>query len=216
MTPSGQSLLALRQRSLSAWSQLLGHFRAALREQGFSRRASYRLCSAWFAEDARRPRDEPLRREIDLGSGAFSVSPELAQSLQGEQHERTTKEPEPPDGDSPGASLVAGTSFYRFSAEANAEWFFQVLSAIQSLSDGASRLIARLEIGAESDTPVDRSWLRNAVEECLEEAGRQWRHDTWINSDTASGRPRDVTRTSRSVAVDPAPGSCGFSRWLCT
>jgi hypothetical protein len=64
MTDSPRQLLALQHQTLSAWSQLLGHFRAALREQGFSRKESYGFCAAWFAAELRRPRDELLERVI--------------------------------------------------------------------------------------------------------------------------------------------------------
>jgi len=45
------------------------------------------------------------------------------------------------------------------------------LPAIQNLADRSTRLVAKLEVEAAGSEPFERSWLRNAVEEQLDEAG---------------------------------------------
>lgn len=121
--------------------------------------------------------------EIDLGAGAFILSPDLANALRGVEAPEPPGEPkeapETPVGQNgPMPGQPTGASVYRFSADANGEQFFQILSAIQNLSDRASRLVAHIQVEAESETPFDRSWLRNAVEEQLDEAGLHWTRET--------------------------------------
>lgn len=115
--------------------------------------------------------------EIDLGPGCFVLAPILALSLRGEEapqegaseaeaaagaQERKggVTEPPPPGG-----------GRYRLRVETDAPQLFRILPALQNLADRASRFVARIDVEAESEEQFDKSWLRNAVEEHLDEAG---------------------------------------------
>ncbi|MGH2655928.1 MAG: ATP-binding protein [Actinomycetota bacterium] len=132
-----------------------------------------RRSSVWFGE----PLDAS---EIDLGPDAFVLSAELAQELRGEtgdqpptaaSAEDAETTVEGPSGGPEGGGEVAAASRLRLRAAANAAQFFRILPALQNLADRSSRFVARFEIEAEAEDTFDPRWLRNAVEEHLEEAG---------------------------------------------
>jgi len=52
----------------------------------------------------------------------------------------------------------------------NKQQLFRAFRPLQNLAEKAGTLEVTLEIVAQSDTPMDASWLRNAVEEPLDEA----------------------------------------------
>jgi hypothetical protein len=115
--------------------------------------------------------------EIDLGPGCFVLTPTSALSLRGE---------EAPQEGAPEAAAAAGAEEreegvteapslgggrYRLRVETDAPQLFRILPALQNLADRASRFVARIDVEAESEEQFDKSWLRNAVEEHLDEAG---------------------------------------------
>ena len=59
---------------------------------------------------------------------------------------------------------------YRLRMETDKPGAFRAFRAIQNLSDRSDRMAVQIEIQAESDTGFDALWLRNAVEEPLDEA----------------------------------------------
>jgi hypothetical protein len=115
--------------------------------------------------------------EIDLGPDCYVLSPHLATTLRGE--EKPSLEPDAPaDGaaaspaDSSGtAESTNGAPTYALRFEATAAQLFRVLPALQNLAERSARFVARLEVEAEGKEPFDPNWLRNAVEEHLDEAG---------------------------------------------
>ncbi|MCA9904593.1 MAG: ATP-binding protein, partial [Anaerolineae bacterium] len=59
---------------------------------------------------------------------------------------------------------------YRVTVRADKSKVFKVFRAIQNLTERSDRVTMSLEISAESDSEFDPVWLRNAVEEPLDEA----------------------------------------------
>lgn len=59
---------------------------------------------------------------------------------------------------------------YRLRMETDKPGAFRAFRAIQNLRDRSDRMAVQIEIQAESDTGFDALWLRNAVEEPLDEA----------------------------------------------
>jgi len=55
---------------------------------------------------------------------------------------------------------------------------FKIFRAVQNLSEKSNRLSVHIEVHAESDAGFDPVWLRNAVEEPLDEADIEAR-TTW-------------------------------------
>lgn len=116
--------------------------------------------------------------EVDLGPGCFVLSPTLAVMLRGEpvseqEAAGTTEdlEAEKREGETRKEERPTGGGRYRLRVETNAAQLFRILPALQNLADKASRFVARIEVEAESEDQFDKSWLRNAVEEHLDEAG---------------------------------------------
>nr|MBA3377072.1 DUF499 domain-containing protein [Actinomycetota bacterium] len=116
--------------------------------------------------------------EIDLGPGCYVLSPRLAVAFRGEEGPSEPGEAEKAqeddaslvvEGDTADAGLSPSGYAVRFSATAGQ--LFRVLPALQNLAERSSRFVARVEIEAEADEPLDPNWLRNAVEEHFDEAG---------------------------------------------
>ena len=59
---------------------------------------------------------------------------------------------------------------YTLTARVDKKQFFKLFRAVQNLTEKADRLLLTVEIHAESDAGFDPVWLRNAVEEPLDEA----------------------------------------------
>ena len=59
---------------------------------------------------------------------------------------------------------------YRLRFTTNKQQLFRAFRPLQNLAEMSGTLDVTLEIIARSDTPLDSSWLRNAVEEPLDEA----------------------------------------------
>lgn len=155
---------ALRAAIARGTADLLGYVSAAKVENGSvvpSRKELVRFGQP-IAED-----------EVDLGPGCYILAPRLAIHLKGEEiPEDTTTElvAAPPDVEEEVGSVESGT-LYKLSVTANASQLFRILPALQNLADKAARFIARVEVEAEAEEPFDKTWLRNAVEEHLDEAG---------------------------------------------
>ena len=113
--------------------------------------------------------------EVDLGPGCFVLSPRVASSFQHEPtpEQEPTKEAieETNQTQKQTPSTSVDTHGYRLRIKANAAQLFRVLPALQNLSDKADSFEARLELEAEAEEGFDPAWLRNAVEEHLDEAG---------------------------------------------
>lgn len=124
----------------------------------------------------------PLRTdEIDL-SDALIIDAEVARELTyvapvpvspsmpvaGEPH---IPEPSMASPSLPAAPpLQAARKRYQLIARADKGKIFKVFRAIQNLVEKSDRVTMQIEIMAESDTEFDQVWLRNAVEEPLDEA----------------------------------------------
>lgn len=118
--------------------------------------------------------------EVDLGPGCYLLAPELAAQLRGADHdeERGSEAPAATMDEAPipaPAPTTGGTEAvatnYRLRVELNATQLFRILPALQNLADRAERVRVLMEIDAEAAAGFDRTWLRNAVEEHLDEAG---------------------------------------------
>jgi len=116
--------------------------------------------------------------EIDLGPGCFVVSPQLAQSLQGRPAPATDKERETtPSGAEPDAGRRVGSGtpstakVLRMTFQASAAQLFRILPALQNLADRSAKFSVRAEVEAVGKEPFDPTWLRNAVNEHMDEAG---------------------------------------------
>lgn len=131
--------------------------------------------------------------EIDLSATSFLLAPEVARRLaQPASVEPSTPHPsEYPTGSmsssplgeisapfvsdstpTPTAGRAAPTSgkLYRLRFRTNKQQLFRAFRPLQNLADKAGTLEVTVEIIARSDSPMDASWLRNAVEEPLDEA----------------------------------------------
>jgi hypothetical protein len=112
--------------------------------------------------------------DIDLGSEAFLLGPAYARSIlpeddpgeegqrqvEGDEHERS--EPvEPP---------LDGGRHLRVSFAVGKQELFRVLQLLPTLADQSESLRLEATIDAQAKSQYDRSWVRNAVEEPLEEA----------------------------------------------
>src|SRR5439155_13203624 len=75
--------------------------------------------------------------------------------------------PLPGDDQTPGESA----SMLRLSFRASASQLFRILPALQNLSDRSAKFSVRAEVEAEGKEPFDPTWLRNAVNEHMNEAG---------------------------------------------
>jgi hypothetical protein len=118
--------------------------------------------------------------EIDLGPGCFVLSARLASQLRrGDDGEPTLRpvtpeaEREDDEQERPGAvePSTAGATRYRVRFRADASQLFRALPALQNLADRSAAFAAAVDVEAESKEAFDRAWLRNAVEEHLDEAG---------------------------------------------
>lgn len=116
--------------------------------------------------------------EVDLGPGCFVVTPALAQALRGEPVVEPTVEtvggpvaPHVEEDDKVASEGEVSSKDYHLKMEVDAAQFFRIMPALQNLADRAARFRTRLDVHAEADEAWDKSWLRNAVEEHLDEAG---------------------------------------------
>jgi uncharacterized protein DUF499 len=113
--------------------------------------------------------------EVDLGPGCFLISAALANKLRGAGGEQPVAPQLPPAEDPVHGRAVRETATdghrYHLAVTANAAQLFRLLPAVQNLADRAEDFSAHLDITAEARQPFERSWLRNAVDEHLDEAG---------------------------------------------
>jgi hypothetical protein len=121
--------------------------------------------------------------EIDLGADCFIVTPDMARGFLPEPVGADTDRgvPRPnvvgaPSGDSAAVTVVTEdedgvVQSYRLSVELDAAQLFRILPALQNLADRSASVRIHLEIEAAARDGFERSWLRNAVEEHLDEAG---------------------------------------------
>lgn len=135
--------------------------------------------------------------EIDLSATSYLIAPELARRLgqppaPAESTTITYPGPRPPDkkGNERQEDYIAGPTEavneavpsvqaprtaasgrrYRLRFTANKQQLFRAYKPLQNLADKTKTLTVTIEVVAEADTPLDASWLRNAVEEPLDEA----------------------------------------------
>ncbi|MBN1287263.1 MAG: ATP-binding protein [Anaerolineae bacterium] len=149
------------------------------------------VAGAWEADgelvvdDARRrvrfgDRLDPT--EVDLSRSAYLLAPDLARRLTapvvidepagtGETGGAPAVDIQTQPGDA-GASQEpdAGGRRYRLRVTADKSQAFMVFKVLQNLSDRADRLVVTFDIEAETEAGFDPVWLRNAVEEPLDEA----------------------------------------------
>jgi hypothetical protein len=119
-------------------------------------------------------------QEIEIGPGAFIMTPELARSLQpmarsGEEGS-VIVEPETvrtsAEVGQPSIQTTGGLTHVTIRTTAgSAEQLFRLMPGLQNLADRSRRIVVRLEVEAEAADAYDRAWFRNAVEEHLDEAG---------------------------------------------
>lgn len=136
--------------------------------------------------------DTPLaQQEIDVSATSYLVAPELARRLS-QPPQQVQPDPvvdQPPSGPEKGVKEQAATYTteieptkpptkaqatsgrrYRLRFTTNKQQLFRAFRPLQNLAEMSGTLDVTLEIIARSDTPLDSSWLRNAVEEPLDEA----------------------------------------------
>lgn len=114
--------------------------------------------------------------EIDLGPGAFILSPALAAKLRGvvlaeDGPEAAAVTNEKPDAGKPTTVSAEEEKRYGLRFQATAAQLFRILPALQNLAERSESFVANVEVQADGREPFDRTWLRNAVEEHLDEAG---------------------------------------------
>jgi len=118
--------------------------------------------------------------EIDLDGGVL-LSADAAREVTYVPPVVATFTPAPiPDQVDEGSTTIAPPSAsvptaqskkrYRLVATADKARIFKVMRAVQNLVDKSDRVTMHIEITAESNTQFDPVWLRNAVEEPLDEA----------------------------------------------
>jgi hypothetical protein len=150
-----------------------------------------------FVSDHRLVRfGEPLsEHEIDLSASSFLLAPEVARRL---TQPRAAPQPpaaqpagaypgvvpsssaagempalfvvSPTPSPAPGRMPLTNGKLYRLRFRTNKQQLFRAFRPLQNLAEKAGTLEVNVEIVARSDTPLDASWLRNAVEEPLDEA----------------------------------------------
>jgi hypothetical protein len=118
--------------------------------------------------------------EVDLGPGCFLLSARLASHLiapdgteeagQGLPSTQPAAETEQRRSAETGGAPVGATQ-YRLRFRADAAQLFRALPALQNLAERSAIFAATVEVEAEGKEAFDRAWLRNAVEEHLDEAG---------------------------------------------
>lgn len=118
--------------------------------------------------------------EVDLGGGAYLVSAGLAKEMRGTSED---VENTPDDGseraDDGGRGDTTGSeergavplTRLRLHASVSAAQLFRILPALQNLADRSSEFAAKVEVEVRARESFDRAWIRNAVEEHLDEAG---------------------------------------------
>jgi hypothetical protein len=120
--------------------------------------------------------------EIDMGSGCYVLSLETARSLiparptSADPATEPTSETAAEQDETTTVTVVANpddgsVQTYRITADLDAAQLFRILPALQNLADNSSTVRIRLALEAEAKDKFERSWLRNAVEEHLDEAG---------------------------------------------
>ena len=121
--------------------------------------------------------------ELDLGTGAYVLDPKFVQRLQAPARGIVPPSPPgtlipsdlpagvPPSADSVTPAPGENASVYSLRVETEGASVFKALAVLQSLSDKSNRLKVVLEVLAESKEGFDPVWLRNSVEEPLDEAG---------------------------------------------
>lgn len=114
--------------------------------------------------------------EIDLGPGAFILSPPLAAKLRGvvlaeDGSEAAAVTDEKSDAGKPATVSAEEEKRYGLRFQATAAQLFRILPALQNLAERSESFVANVEVQADGREPFDRTWLRNAVEEHLDEAG---------------------------------------------
>ena len=116
--------------------------------------------------------------EVDLGPGCFVVTAELALALRGEPLAEPSVEtvggqlaPTILEDDEVASEGEVSSKDYHLRVEVDAAQFFRIMPALQNLADRAAQFHTRLDVHAKADEAWDKSWLRNAVEEHLDEAG---------------------------------------------
>jgi hypothetical protein len=123
--------------------------------------------------------------EIDFSQGAYLLSADLASQLKtkvpaiSSTEPTGVKEPEPqPTGEVPPTPVPTGKEVspgqkarhYRLSMETDKAQAFQAFRVLQALSDKCSKMKLNIEVDAEAKDEFDPVWLRNAIEEPLDEA----------------------------------------------
>lgn len=117
-----------------------------------------------------------------MGPGCYILSIDSARSMvpAPPSPSDTTARPGGESGAEPEAAdtitIVAETDdgsvrTYRINADLDAAQLFRVLPALQNLADNSSSVHIHLTLEAEAKDKFERTWLRNAVEEHLDEAG---------------------------------------------
>ncbi|MDQ6615687.1 MAG: DUF499 domain-containing protein [Actinomycetota bacterium] len=118
--------------------------------------------------------------EVDLGPGCFLLSARLASALRATPHDDTPPPSPAPSGQErrdaedtrpAGSESAHAATRYRLRFRSDASQLFRALPALQNLADKASLFLATVEVEVEGKEAFDRAWLRNAVEEHLDEAG---------------------------------------------
>ena len=112
------------------------------------------------------PTQAPTATPIDpaLIPSTHSSTPMMRENGQTEQ-ELTTPQP----SNQPPRQATTGR-VYRLRFRTNKQQLFRSFRPLQNLAERSGTLEVTLEVTARSDAPLDASWLRNAVEEPLDEA----------------------------------------------
>jgi hypothetical protein len=130
-------------------------------------------------------------QEVDLSTTSYLIAPELAlrlalppqssapepmiypaspaQSTSIKEHSAEYEGNTVPVAITPKASVTSGRR-YRLRFTANKQQLFRAFRPLQNLAEKSGTLEVTLDVIAHADTPLDASWLRNAVEEPLDEA----------------------------------------------
>ncbi len=115
-----------------------------------------------------------------MGPGCYVLSLDLARALLPAPQEPTADAASSTSttatGEQPTIMVLAtdedgAVQTYRINADLDAAQLFRILPALQNLADNSLSVHIHLTVEAEAKGRFERIWLRNAVEEHLDEAG---------------------------------------------
>lgn len=116
--------------------------------------------------------------EIDLSEGAFVLAPEFARSLAPpplEDEAEVGVEPEPEEAPKPPPAPADGGRRLAIHVSMGKDELFDVLRMLPPIADESEQIRATLTVEAEAKDRFESTWVRNVVQEALDESGAEGR-----------------------------------------